>query len=594
MPTPPTQQQWPIPGVSYVAGYGTKNLADFFVYRYLNSDTITSRPKPPEYGEAHPDTVKFPEHILSLIKPDDSVGVGWMLLVYTKDLTDQDSYNFEVSAPYGPARFPRIERTYIMRRDDWLRDGPLALGTADPQLDVEGNPVFPDSTLIESDQLTEQTGDPRIDSIYVRVKRVFEHIPDLSDEDDAAEAHGFGYRIETPFGLTAWPRITWRIPNTSQAFGTPLSDICPIIGFTAGTFGLTSTLTGVSTHGTTSLTVASTGGRYAGGLVTGTDIPAGTTIVSIDSTTTLTLSQAATGSHSGLTMTVGYFVKLLDQSYENEKGQIVALTRIYEPVYGPLIPESDLDQQTFTAVRITKQIVAQSAVPATAALLTAEMIAAGDGVSIEYKPMGMDGLRSVRIVSSADVADLDWMLHQDGSKDIHTLGTYEYSWPDSLRDLTWYHAYVADGDSIAADVALEAQIEQGYRGPCPASFFERYTSNPTDTAFLAALPKVTLFSPQAITAIAILAKAGGGRAIANERTFTIPATIHPAASINVAIPASAAEWIYYTPSISATVPPVVPTDGDTYIVAAVKHERYNHRLWKFTIIYVAYPKPVPP
>ncbi len=108
------------------------------------------------------------------------------------------------------------------------------------------------------------------------------------------------------------------------------------------------------------------------------------------------------------------------------------------------------------------------------------------------------------------------------------------------------------------------------------------------------MPKETLFLPQAIQAVAIFGVAGGGRATTSIRNFPIPATIHPAADIGVAIPASAANWIYYTPSITATVPPVVPTDGDTYIVARVKHERFGHRLWKFTIIYVAYPKPVPP
>lgn len=60
----------------------------------------------------------------------------------------------------------------------------------------------------------------------------------------------------------------------------------------------------VQTTGTTNTStllsgLASTAGIYAGATVTGPDIPASTTVVGVPSTTTVTLSQAATGSHGG-------------------------------------------------------------------------------------------------------------------------------------------------------------------------------------------------------------------------------------------------------------------------------------------------------
>ncbi len=412
-------------------------------------------------------------------------------------------------------------------------------------------------------------------------------VPDLSDSGELTQAALFGFSISYPYGVTAYPRVTWRSPCDTTAPATPLTNTCPIAGFTAGTFGDTTPLTGGATNGTTTVTVASTARLYPGALIAGTNIPAGATVVSITSTTAFVISAAATGTASGLTFTVGYYVKLLDQQYEMARGQVVALTRIYEPVYGPLIPESDLDQNTFTAIRTTKQIVAQSAVPATAALLTAEMTAAGDGVSIEYKPMGTDGLRSVRIVSYADVAALDWI--EGNSRDIVTYGKADYSWPDTLVGATWYHAYNASGSDIAADVALKLDIAQGYRGSCPARFTERYTSDPTNAAFIAALPAITVFFPRAETVVAIFAAAGGGRAQNSARTFQIPAVLHPYGEITVAYPSSAAQWIYYTPDLAATVPTELPTDGSVYIVKDVQHQRVSSRLWKYTIIEVAYP-----
>jgi hypothetical protein len=357
-------------------------------------------------------------------------------------------------------------------------------------------------------------------------------------------------------------------------------------------FGDTTPLTGGATNGTTSVTVASTARLYPGALITGTDIPVGATVVSITSGTVFVLSAAATGTHSSLTFTVGYYLKLLDQSYEREKEKIVALIRIYEPVYGPLIPESDVDQTTFRAARTTKQIIAQSAMPATPALLTAEMTAAftgGSEVQIEYKPMGMDGLRSIRIVSERDWRNLDWMINLDNRFDILSYGLHVYNyWPDVLEAVTLYRAESA---GYSASIAMGAYIKQAYRGPCVARFTKRYTSDPTSANFFAGLPTIKKWLKRADTIVAGFASVRiDGVPISDSRTWTIPETIHPEITVGLYGSSVFYDGGFYTASLPATPTQTIPP-FDEWVVFEITHRQVGFKLWEYTIIEGLYPYP---
>jgi len=71
------------------------------------------------------------------------------------------------------------------------------------------------------------------------------------------------------------------------------------------TFGSASFVSGVTTSGSAVVTMNSTTGVTPGMTITGTGIPAGSFVVSVDSPTQLTLSQNATANGSALTFTIG-------------------------------------------------------------------------------------------------------------------------------------------------------------------------------------------------------------------------------------------------------------------------------------------------
>jgi hypothetical protein len=70
--------------------------------------------------------------------------------------------------------------------------------------------------------------------------------------------------------------------------------------FSDGTFAVT----GGSTHTNTTVNVGSTTGIFPGATISGTDIPAYTIVLAIVDATTITINQAATGTHSGITFHV--------------------------------------------------------------------------------------------------------------------------------------------------------------------------------------------------------------------------------------------------------------------------------------------------
>lgn len=98
-------------------------------------------------------------------------------------------------------------------------------------------------------------------------------------------ANGLGGSMNT------WTTTTARAAGDVRQRGSTSNHTAPIV------------LTNCTTNGTTAVTCASTTGLIPGMLVTGTSIPANATISQINSATEITLSQAASGSGSSLTLT---------------------------------------------------------------------------------------------------------------------------------------------------------------------------------------------------------------------------------------------------------------------------------------------------
>lgn len=82
---------------------------------------------------------------------------------------------------------------------------------------------------------------------------------------------------------------------------------------------------GGATNTNTTITMTSTEYIEAGMTITGTDIPASTTVQAVVDETTITLSQAATGSHSGLTFKFTIKSNLAINTFNTSTGSIVEI-----------------------------------------------------------------------------------------------------------------------------------------------------------------------------------------------------------------------------------------------------------------------------
>lgn len=153
------------------------------------------------YGNPHPNVELYPNHTLVFITPDDKA--GWYRWYYAADRESQDNYNADISYPYGGLTdYPRYVRTYIEPRATYA---PTALGTADS--------VNVNATL-QYEEMADSTGDERIDSLYVKVVKVFDRIPSTAVQDS------YNADIQYPYGgLTGYPRYVRRyiVPDATYS-----------------------------------------------------------------------------------------------------------------------------------------------------------------------------------------------------------------------------------------------------------------------------------------------------------------------------------------------------------------------------------------
>ncbi len=606
-------QTAPIANKLFVAAFPTPNTED--KYLYYRVQTFGTGVELPDYGDPVPKAfgLDWPDYFCVALTPDRQAGDGWTIVTFAKKRDNQDAYNYDVAYVEGVNAFPTITRTYVYLRSEYAKSGPLAVGTADPGVmpdAAEGTSMFPGAILSEAEKMVEGTGDPHIDSLFVRVLRKFQHIPALADAADLAAAKTFGYLVEYPYGRLAYPRVTWKIPCDDDATVVPLTGTCPIPGYTASTFG--------------------------------------------------------NGSQALLA---------IDQSYRNDKGVVVALLRTYECNPGPVVVASDNEPRTGTSVLVTKQIVAASSIPATAALLNAEMNGYGTvaltsivnglgttgaahglsvgqefylsgatiggsaafingtatgagayfaktvpstttftfamtpggaafsgtdddatggtvnkrtlprGTTIEYKAMGMDALRAIRVVSSIDIAALDYL---QGASDTVYTGSESYTFPDVLNYADWVNAEATSGDDERWDfnAVPDFGLTEGYRGPCRARITERYTSNPASPAFLAGLPSPTAVRGGFSTVGYIFTRTTDSHAQALARVFPVPNSIHGAISMgDNGFPVNDS-FGYYFGSIPATPTTATPTG---WLVVDVKPEKWKFGMWVYRIIEIIHP-----
>ena len=183
--------------------FTTPKVADLVVVEVVDASKHVSSADSAdnnEYGSPHPDTSRFPDFKLALIKAADEQGQfqNWY---YIKDRAEQDKYNWEFQAASASMRYDSVVRTYVLPRygsgdngapatgevagTDYFEETAPALNTAMPTTihDPFGQGVGPNvvgeieaSTdfnyvLFEKKQV--RSGDETLDSLYVVEQRVY-------------------------------------------------------------------------------------------------------------------------------------------------------------------------------------------------------------------------------------------------------------------------------------------------------------------------------------------------------------------------------------------------------------------------------------
>jgi len=146
----------------------------------------------PQYGTAHPDTEKFPNHKLCHVKQADPNGLFFQYF-YAAERNHQDDYNFEFSqADLGGNKYDTVVRTYVTLRSDFSDvDGeyqagdpmpdPLNQFSADNAVlynrDATGyGAVDEDETSVDYILMTRQQkriGDQELDGLFVVEQRIY-------------------------------------------------------------------------------------------------------------------------------------------------------------------------------------------------------------------------------------------------------------------------------------------------------------------------------------------------------------------------------------------------------------------------------------
>ena len=133
----------------------TKDLLFYEVH-----DSVLPKNKQPEYGTPHPNHQTYPNHVLTYIEAREEEGKqNWY---YAAKRETQDLYNWEFSeADLGGTRFPSVNRTYIILRDEFDSEAP-AQGAVMANAPED---VF-DGTYVLSSRVQKRS-EKELDSVFV-------------------------------------------------------------------------------------------------------------------------------------------------------------------------------------------------------------------------------------------------------------------------------------------------------------------------------------------------------------------------------------------------------------------------------------------
>lgn len=164
----------PSPQRQTVLTFVSPNVQDLLFYETVDAQRVGRTP--PEYGTPHPDTVKFPNHILSYVTQADQTGQLYYYY-YTNTRASQDDYNFEYSqASLGDTRFDTVVRTYVTLRSEFKEDDTNnTAGSAMPTAPAAANFEGKGYVLMTRNQ--RRIGQAELDSVFVIEQKTY-FVPD--------------------------------------------------------------------------------------------------------------------------------------------------------------------------------------------------------------------------------------------------------------------------------------------------------------------------------------------------------------------------------------------------------------------------------
>ena len=163
--------------------YPSRSLVDYIFRERIAADAPQASTRCMEYGTSHPDTVKYPDHILVYVAPEksDKTGKLWIDIYYAANRENQHLYNFDYQGWASGGKYERYTRQYLIRREDWERQGSLSgdlprneFGEVDPHEDIR----LTDFVLFGDSMGS--SGSQELDSIYVVVTRLYRKHCELS------------------------------------------------------------------------------------------------------------------------------------------------------------------------------------------------------------------------------------------------------------------------------------------------------------------------------------------------------------------------------------------------------------------------------
>lgn len=523
-------------------------------------------------GAAHPNTRDFPNHRLLR---EEYVGRASNRRIWCNDFRNQDAYNYSINFSGESNSHPIFSRRYLVRRDKYIPfaaspNGPITkeskfTGVFCIRVNNPGsgyNPEAPPTVTITGGSGIGATAraivgsEGTVDWIYLTAEGSgYVGAP-------AVNISGGGVGASATALVNADTLVIGGVTITNEGTGYSAAPAVTISGSGTGATAVAQ----ISGGKVKSVRITNYGYGYSG-LTTVAFVGGG--------------GSAAAGTVVTETSTMRLVKEDISQLNEDDprRSLYVLVTRTYESTPGPILIDHDYDPYLDAFISSQKRIVLGSEVPQDMAYVTRV-----DGEITEYHPLSLH--RAVKVVSKINTG-IAW---ENGGEDVEYRGTVNYSFPNYItEDPVVDYVEAFQDTTIVIDFGWKITVKEGYSGACEARFIRRYTFDPEDPLFIAALPTVTYIRPEGHVINDRIAYSGGNL-IARATSFVIPSTLHPELTVNVDTHGAA---IGQPNNPVAIVPATIPTiinSGDE-IVVSVKPTQYKFGLYAYDIIIVIHPTP---